>query len=472
MNHPIHATATEIAAAIRARQLSAVDAVEASLAQIARHNAAVNAVITLDADGALREAREKDAQLASGIVDIDRHPLHGVPMTLKDCHATARLRTTAGYPPLADYVPEHDGTVARRLAHAGAILLGKTNVSPLLADVQCRNEIFGRTNNPWNVERTPGGSSGGSAAAVATGMTPFDVGSDIGGSIRVPAHCCGVYGIKPTQHRVSNHGHIPDLPAHPRSTRIMNCIGPIARSIDDLALVLGAIEGADGHDLDVAPLASRACASMKIEPGELDLAFAPTFPGVPIAADIRAAIERTAAALSHEVRSIAQALPVLDFDEQIAVRMRLRKFVRVFVEPPADGPLRADEYFELLDRRDHFTRAWERFFGAGGARDDDAPHYDALIAPVMMTTAFEHCPVDASVSVDGVPQPYDFLPKHCRPFNLTGHPVVTIPIGFDSNGLPIGAQIVGARWSDARLLAIARAVDSIVSAYRRPPGYE
>lgn len=472
MNDPTHATASELAAAIRAGKLTAVDAVEASLAQIARHNPQLNAVITLDADRALRKAREKDAQLAAGAVNVDRHPLHGVPMTLKDCHATAGVRTTAGYPPLADHVPERDGTVARRLADAGAILLGKTNVSTLLADIQCGNDIFGRTSNPWDTARTPGGSSGGSAAAVATGMAAFDVGSDIGGSIRVPAHCCGVYGIKPTQHRVSNHGHIPDLPSHPRSTRIMNCIGPIARSIDDLALVLGVIEGADGEDLDVPPLASSARASTKIDPGSLDLAFAPTFPGVPIAADIRAAIERVATALSHEVRSVEPALPALDFDEQIAVRMRLRKFVRVFVEPPADAPLLAGEYFELLDRRDHFTRAWERFFGAGSARDGGVPPYDALVAPVMMTTAFAHRAIDAAVPVDGTMQRYDVLANHCRPFNLTGHPAVTIPIGFDSSGMPIGAQIVGARGSDARLLAIARVIDSIVAAYRRPPGHE
>lgn len=472
MKHPIHATATELAAAIRAKELSAMEAVEASLAHIARHNAAVNAVVTLDAEGALRTAREHDDQRASGLLDSGRHPLHGVPMTLKDCHATAGVRTTAGYPPLADLVPEHDGTVARRLTQAGAILLGKTNVSALLADVQCGNDIFGRTQNPWNLERTPGGSSGGSAAAVATGMAAFDVGSDIGGSIRVPAHCCGVYGIKPTQHRVSNHGHIPDLPSHPRSTRIMNCIGPIARSIGDLALILGVLEGPDGHDVDVPPLSSRTSASTRIDLAGIRLAFAPTFPGLPVAVDIRAAIERVARALSPQVCVIEEALPALDFDDQIAVRMRLRKFVRLFVEPAEDGPLRADEYFELLDRRDHFIRAWERFFGEAGAREQRVSHYDALIAPVMMTTAFEHCAIDAAVPVDGVAQDYQLLAHHCRPFNLTGHPVVTIPIGFDRDGMPIGAQIVGARWSDDRLLALAREIDSIVGAYRRPPGYD
>jgi amidase len=465
-------SATELAAAIRERRISSVEAVTACLRQIERHNGALNAVVTLDAEGALSQAREKDAQLARRSQgDGGIGALHGVPMTLKDCHATAGMRTTAGYPPLADYVPEHDGTIARRLKDAGAILLGKTNVSPLLADFQCSNEIFGRTNNPWSLQRTPGGSSGGSAVAVATGMAPFDVGSDIGGSIRVPAHCCGVYGFKPSQHRVSNYGHIPDLPAHPRSTRIMNCIGPLARTIDDLALVLGIIEGPDGFDTDVPPLALQTPAPA-IELARLNLAWAGAFPGLPIAADIRATIARIAGALRPHVRTLDETLPRIDFDEQIAVRMRLRQFVRASIEQRADAPLRVDEYFALLDRRDHFIRAWERFLGAGNACDSGEPQYDALIAPVMMTTAFAHCPADTPVAVDAVPQRYDLVPNYCRPFNLTGHPAVALPVGFDRHGLPIGVQLVGARWSDVRLLAIARAIDPIVGARRRPPGYD
>src|SRR5438093_3960768 len=183
-------TATELAAAILERRLSSLEVVDAHLAQIARHNPQLNAVVTLDEEGARQRAREADAALARGEL---WGPLHGVPMTLKDGHSTAGMRTTAGYPPLADYVPEENGTVAARLKAAGAIIMGKTNVSELLMDIQSNNPIFGRTNNPWNVERTPGGSSGGAAAALAAGMTPLEIGSDFGGSIRIPAHFCGLF---------------------------------------------------------------------------------------------------------------------------------------------------------------------------------------------------------------------------------------------------------------------------------------
>ena len=179
-------------------------------------------------------------------------PLHGVPFTLKDAHATAGMRTTTGFPPL-DHVPHEDSTVTARLKAAGGILIGKTNVAEMLADSQSNNPIFGRTNNPWNIERTPGGSSGGAAAALASGMTPFEIGTDLSGSIRIPAHFCGLFGLKPTEHRVSLAGLIPGLPP-PRSVRIMSCIGPMARTVEDLALLYPIIAGPDGRDTEVQPV--------------------------------------------------------------------------------------------------------------------------------------------------------------------------------------------------------------------------
>lgn len=190
----------QLAAAIRAGHVSAVEVLEAHLAQIDSYNLALNAVVTVDAEQARVRAREADAALVRGEM---WGPLHGVPFTLKDAHSTADLRTTAGFPPLADHVPREDGTVTARLKEAGGVLIGKTNVPAMLADFQTSNPIFGRTNNPWNVERTPGGSSGGAAAALASGMTPFEIGTDLSGSIRIPAHYCGLFGLKPTERRVS-----------------------------------------------------------------------------------------------------------------------------------------------------------------------------------------------------------------------------------------------------------------------------
>src|SRR3989475_1702874 len=269
----VFSSTAELAQAIRAGQVSAREVLGAHLARIATHNPALNAVITLDAERATVRAREADDALARGET---WGPLHGVPFTLKDAHATAGVRTTTGFPPLADYVPKEDGTVAARLKAAGGILIGKTNVPVMLADFQSSNPIFGRTNNPWNIERTPGGSSGGAAAALAAGMTPFDIGTDLAGSIRIPAHFCGLCGLKPTENRVSLAGLIPGLPT-PRSVRIMSCIWPMARTVEDLALLYPLIAGPDGHDTEVQPVPVDEVPALALK--DLRIAFAPTFPG-------------------------------------------------------------------------------------------------------------------------------------------------------------------------------------------------
>lgn len=181
MNDIVFSSTIQLATAIKTRHVSATEVLEAHLAQLDKHNAVLNAVVTLDVEHAYKRAQEADEALAQGQV---WGPLHGVPFTLKDAYATAGMRTTSGFPPL-DHVPQEDSTVTARLKAAGGILIGKTNVAPLLADYQSNNPIFGRTNNPWNIERTSGGSSGGAAAA---GMTPFDIGTDLSGSIRIPAH--------------------------------------------------------------------------------------------------------------------------------------------------------------------------------------------------------------------------------------------------------------------------------------------
>src|SRR5437660_5592118 len=205
MKDIVFSTTTQMAAAIRAGHVSATEVLEVHLAQIDKHNPALNAIVAMDAERAYKRAREADEALARGQV---WGPLHGVPFTLKDAHSTAGMRTTTGFPPL-DHVPQADSTVTARLKAAGGILLGKTNVAMMLADYQTKNPIFGRTNNPWNIERTPGGSSGGAAAALAAGMTPFDIGTDLSASIRIPAHFCGLFGLSPTEQRVPLTGLIP-----------------------------------------------------------------------------------------------------------------------------------------------------------------------------------------------------------------------------------------------------------------------
>jgi len=336
------------------------------------------------------------------------------------------------------------------MKRAGAILLGKTNVSSMLMDIQADNAVFGRTSNPYDLGRTSGGSSGGAAAALAARMTPLDIGSDFAGSIRIPAHFCGVFGLKPTEGRVPLTGHIPEPSAAAR-TPSMWAAGPLARSVDDLALALQLLSGPDLTSPDVAPVPVPEVPKLGLS--GLRLAWAATFPGVPVSRSIREAIGALARKLSERGAIVEERLPHLSWEEQAKVRVKMCKAL-----DPAGAAMPAADYLAALDRRAAIVSAWERFFD----------HVDALICPVAMLSAFEHCPTDSPLAVDGEQFPYWRIIGHCAPFNLTGHPVLVVPIGQDEQGLPIGAQLVTKRWNEGRLLAIGRQISEAIGPLRRP----
>lgn len=452
----IFSSTTGLAAAIREGQVSAVEVLEAHLAQIERHDPALNAVVTLDAEGALQRAQEADAARARGEF---WGPLHGVPFTLKDAHATAGIRTTTGSPEL-DHVPSEDSPVAARLKAAGGVLMGKTNVALMLADYQTDNPIFGRTNNPWNLERTPGGSSGGAAAAVAAGMTPFEVGTDLSGSVRIPAHFCGLFGLKPTERRVLLTGLIPGLKT-PRSVRLMSCIGPLARTPEDLALLYGIIAGPDGRDTEVPPGPVEEVPELGLK--GLRVAVAPTFPGFPVAAEVQGTVEELARQLSQSGAIAEEAtLPALDFNQELKSAGELiGMMVGAFQPEEGKPPVTLDQYLGALDRRDQSIVAWERFF----------ENWDALLCPPAMVPAFPHCKPGTPLQVDAREAPYWLVSAHTTVFNYTGHPAAVLPYTLDGAGLPIGVQLVGKRWDDSRLLGIAKAFSEVTGEFRRPPGY-
>jgi amidase len=294
MNDLIEASAVQLAAIIRARSASSLEVVEAFLARIRSANPAINAIVTLDEEGARRRAGEADAALDRGEL---WGPLHGVPLTIKDSFETAGLRTTAGFPPFSKNVQERDATVVARLRKAGAILLGKTNLPPLASGNQTVNPIFGRTNNPWDLSRTPGGSSGGSATAVAAGLSALDLGSDVGGSIRGPAHLCGVYGLKPSGGRLPLAGNL----ASAKTTRpgplweVMSqfpVYGPLARSVADLRLAF-AVLADDGTPPEVGTGGLRPARDLRI-------AWSDDVGGMPIIEEIRQAVRHTAEKLAAE----------------------------------------------------------------------------------------------------------------------------------------------------------------------------
>lgn len=445
----------QLARGIRAGDVTATEVVDAHLAQIDKLNTSLNAIVTLDADGARRRAIEADDTLAKGEV---WGPLHGVPFVLKDAFATAGVRTTTGFAPL-DHVPNEDSTVAFRLKSAGAILLGKSNVATLLADFQTSNPIFGRTNNPWDVERTPGGSSGGAAAAVAAGMTPFDVGTDLSGSIRIPAHFCGVFGFKPTEHRVSLGGVAPDPHGAPRPVRIMSCVGPIARSVDDIILLFRILAGPDWRDTDVPPVAVESLPPPELK--QLRIAVASTHGGFPVAADVREAVENLARQLASLGAVVEEAvLPPVDLESDLEnLGALIGMATGAFQQDKKQAPTTLAQYLAVLHARDRSIVAWEQFFDK----------YDVLLCPPAMMTAFPHCEPGSPLSVDGKSASYWTISAHSAPFNYSGHPALVLPYDVDSEGLPIGVQLVAKRWSDDRLLAIAQALSQVTGEFQRPP---
>ncbi|QPC89261.1 amidase [Mesorhizobium sp. INR15] len=448
----------EIAAAIAKRKISAMEALDAHLAQVDAHNDTVNAVISLDREGARDRARKADAAQARGDV---LGPLHGVPFTLKDMHDTAGMKTTVGFPPFADYAARQDSPVVARLKAAGGLLFAKTNVATMLGDWQSSNPLFGRTSNPWNLQRTPGGSSGGAAAALCAGMTPFEVGTDMQDSIRLPAAFCGVYGLKPTEHRISLAGAFPDPGGAARSVRLMSCLGPLARNVEDLALVYGIIAGPDDSDTDLAAVPVEKMP--KVDLKTLRIAFAASIPGFPVAGEISAAVENLARQLQEAGAIVEQAkLPKLDPHDDLEQGGVLIGMMMEAAQPEAPRqPTSVSRWFEALARRDTSILAWDRFLDA----------YDALLCPVAMTTAFPHCEPGTPIRVDGKDESYRMLPAYGAVFNYSGNPALSMPCGQDREGLPIGLQLVGKRWSESRLLAIAQAMAPLTGGFARPPGY-
>ena len=464
-----------MASRIRSGSLSASEVVDVQLARIAHYNPALNAIVTLDADHARQRARDADRALADG------NPwgsLHGVPITIKDSFDTAGLRTTAGYPPFGRRVPLEDAPPVARLRGAGAIVLGKTNLPALASGVQTDNRVFGRTNNPWDLQRTPGGSSGGAAAAISAGLSFLELGSDIGGSIRIPAHFCWIFGLKATAGRVSGKGHVASarrlsLPAGWETLLELASFGPMARSLEDLAIALPIISEPGTPPL-VAP--SRSSTS------PLGFAWTDDFGGTPLDLDSRRSMQALADALVRSGLRVEHCAGAnLDYDEawwtagvclgaintlfqSSAVRWVRRLISPVLLRAGARHPLRRGLFVgssldgrqvrAALEARLRIIDQVETFLGT----------WDAWICPVFPTPAFSHRRMQAPIDVDGRRMSQlDANLLHCVIFNLTGHPVVTIPIGSSSEGLPIGVQLIGRRWQEMALLDVAKtAIESFL----------
>lgn len=463
------ATATELTQAIRERRLASRELLDHLLKRADERNPAVNAIVAWDVARAQAAAKAADDAAARGEF---AGPLHGLPVTVKDVFETEGLVTTSGAPELAGYVPATDAVAVARFKAAGAIVFGKTNTPLYAGDWQTYNDVYGRTNNPWDLSRTAGGSSGGAAAAVAAGLTPLELGSDIGGSIRIPAHFNGVFGLKPSWGIVPLRGHIPGPPGSLTQPDV-GVAGPIGRSVADLRLSLNVTAG---------PLPQEAAGwRLALDPGpaiddvrglRIATAFGEGGDVTPVAADVRATLDRLAATVAAAGARVEPAplpvplgeglttwrdlvLPIIATDLPDRVFAQLASLDDVTARAMTS---RFRYWMHTSDRREHQRAAWAAFF----------EQHDVLLAPVMPTTAFPHDTdrplAERTVDVDGTSVPHNVAAAWCCAIGSALLPVVTMPAGRTADGLPAGVQVIGPFLSDLRLLRIAEVMASAAGA--------
>ncbi len=450
-------TAGELATAIRAGRLTSRDLLEVYIERIGKLDADVHAVVTLDVTRARAAADAADRATAAGEVDWALRPLHGLPITIKDAIETEGLRSTGGARELADHVPATDAPVVAKLKRAGAVVFGKTNLPRWSGDVQTWNDIFGTTNNPHDHSRVPGGSSGGAAAAVALGLTSFDIGTDIGGSVRIPSHFCGVFGLKPSFGVVPQRGYLDRVGGGITDVDI-NVFGPIARSADDLELIMSVI---------VSP------------PPELEPACSITLPPSRITRlkGLRVGLwlDDLACRVDHEYHALLVGLadqlreagaqvvdehPAVDFAEQTGLftAMVVEAMMRSLPERAHAMSVPHIAWLGLEDRRAELRRVWAEWFTS----------FDVLLLPVTPTPAFAHQQspdvFSQTTLINGEERPYSHHAAWTGLVGVLGLPSAVAPIGRTANGLPVGVQIVAPYLRDLDAVAVAR----LVGSYERP----
>ena len=480
-------TAIELSAALAAKQVSAVELAQDAISRIERHDARINAICVRDFERGLDAARAADAARARG----ETRPLLGIPLTVKESYNVAGLPTTWGFPAQKDFTPPEDALSISRAKAAGGVILGKTNVPVGLGDWQSYNEIYGTTNNPFDLGRTPGGSSGGSAAALAAGYGPLSLGSDIGGSLRVPAFHCGVYAHKPTYNVAPVRGHTPPpFPPIPLD-RDMAVIGPMARSAADLSLLLDVIAGPDpldagvGYKLTLPPPRRNALKDFRVLVVDSD-------PVLPSDKDIRGAIEKLAGGLARSGVNVARQSPLLpDFAESSRLYMRmLMSFLGAFFAPEViagaqagAAQLTADNKSLAAERLRGMTQSHRDWVLDDGARGrlraqwrELFKTFDAVICPIMPTPAYPHDHSSQQearrVKIDGKDYAYPDQLAWPGIATLPGLPATAIPLGLSPEGLPVGIQIVGPWLEDRTPLELAALIEREFGGFVPPPMFD
>jgi len=450
---PDFGTATDAARAIRSGAISSRELTAYVFERIRKYNGRVNAFVTLVEEQATTRARAADEALAQG---HPWGPLHGLPILMKDDKKTAGIRSTCGAKMYANNIPKENAPAVDKILHAGAIIVGKTNLPEWASDMQSYNDVAGTTNNPWNLERTPGGSTGGGAAALACGMGFLELGSDIGGSIRTPSHFCGVFGHKPTIDVISNEGFVDPPGANPSPDRL-SVNGPLSRSPQDLLLALRVAGGPTGVE--------QIAYSWKLPPArgarlrDYRIGYVVDDPFCPVTADVRQLLEKTIDALGKAGARLEQGWPAgIKIADWYGAYFTM---LGAAVLPNDTTPHRA--WGEAVGGQYAARHFWGQYF-----RD-----HDAFLMPVDFVTAFphDHSPnlMERKLATPAGPRPYLDLLKWIFHATLTGHPATVCPVGRTPEGLPCGIQIMGPYLEDATPIDIAGRIAELTGGFVPPP---
>jgi len=480
MNNYIFKSATELSNLIRNKEATSTAIVKAHLDHIKEHNPEIGAIVVLLEQQAMKEASacDKEAQ-----ANKFRGPLHGVPMTIKDQFWVEGTKSTLNNNRFKDWVASEDALVVKRLKNAGAIVIGKTNVSKDLLDYQVSGDISPDCKSPFNHAYSPGGSSGGSSAALASGMIPIELGGDLGGSIRIPSNFCGTYGLKPTENTISGHGLSPKAKKARGHLFEMAVPGPMARTLEDLELLWTILQGPDKKDRSIPPIdwnqpEKKALTDYKV--GWVD-----SWPGYETSQQTQDTIKNFVSLLNEKGVETRHAPPgnnlhqrTLDVFSKLSFQMILQD-VPWFVRPLMMRSLRGGflkgmktdfwqfidtftDYSELKGRRAKIIEEWETHF----------EDFDFLVCPIGFGPAYKRCKIGTPINYDGRAVTYiNYVWPFNACFNGSGHPAMNIPLGLGEEGLPMGIQLVGSYWSEPEMLHFAKLVSEFTKGFVRPDGF-